>query len=64
MICVNWLVHKWRQLYGGYYNVGYYVYTRAELESALKAVLVDINTNERAAEARREYDEFIRRNAQ
>lgn len=56
---MNWLVRKWRQWFGGHYKIGDYVYTRAELEAAFG--VSNSALAERAAEARRDYDEFMRR---
>jgi hypothetical protein len=56
MTMINWLVRKWRQWFG-HYKVGDYVYTQAELEAAMKP-LQDF-TAERAAQARRDYEEFM-----
>jgi hypothetical protein len=54
---MNWFVRKWRQWFG-YYKVGDYVYTHAELEAALGPL--NRLTAERAAQARRDYEEFMR----
>jgi hypothetical protein len=56
---MNWFVRKWRQWFGHYYKVGDYVYTKAELEAALKPL--DGLLADRAAQAKRDYEEFMRR---
>jgi hypothetical protein len=53
---IDWLVRKWRQRFG-YYKVGDHVYTKAELEAALKPL--EGLLAERAAQAKRDYEEFM-----